>query len=165
MNIIQTKRLSLCEFKPEDAEKMYLLNSDPEVIKYTGDVSFNNIEEAADLIKKYDHYRKYGFGRWSVFLKDSNEYIGWCGLKYSEERNEYDIGFRFLREYWNKGFATEAAKSCIELGFTKFKINKIVGRAMLANIGSIKVLENIGLTYDDKFDFDGEEGVKYSIEK
>ena len=67
MLLLTTTRLHLKEFEIEDAENMYLLNSDPEVIKYTGDVAFNTIEEAKSLIQNYDHYQKYGFGRWSVF--------------------------------------------------------------------------------------------------
>ena len=165
MKIVETNRLYLKEFHVSDADKMFLLNADPEVIKFTGDRAFNNLEETIELIQNYDHYKIYGFGRWSVFLKDTNKYIGWCGLKYTKEKDEFDIGFRFFKEQWNKGYATESASACLELGFTKFKMNKIIGRAMSANIGSIKVLEKIGLKFEKKFDFDGAEGVIYSIEK
>lgn len=165
MRILETNRLYLKEFHISDADKMFLLNSDPKVIQFTGDRAFNNLEETIELIQNYDHYKIYGFGRWSVFLKDTNEYIGWCGLKYTKEKDEYDIGFRFFKEHWNKGYATESALACIDLGFTKFKMNKIIGRAMSANIGSVKVLEKMGLKFEKNFDFDGVEGVIYSIEK
>ena len=165
LKIIETSRLYLKEFTIKDAESMYLLNYDPEVIKYTGDVSFNTIAEAKSLIENYNHYQMYGFGRWSVFLKQTNEYIGWCGLKYSVDKDEHDIGFRFFKEQWNKGYATEAALSCLDLGFEKFGMKKIVGRAMIDNIGSIKVLQKIGLKYEKTFDFNGEQGAVYSIEK
>ncbi len=165
MRILETNRLYLKEFHISDADKMFLLNSDPKVIQFTGDRAFNNLEETIELIQNYDHYKIYGFGRWSVFLKETHEYIGWCGLKYTKEKDEYDIGFRFFKEHWNKGYATESALACIDLGFTKFKMNKIIGRAMSANIGSVKVLEKMGLKFEKNFDFDGVEGVIYSIEK
>jgi RimJ/RimL family protein N-acetyltransferase len=77
--------------------------------------------------------------------------------------DEVDIGFRFFKAVWNQGFATEAAQKCIELGFDSFGIKRIVGRAMVDNIASVKVLEKLGLTFLKEFDFDGKEGVIYEI--
>ncbi|MCC6412920.1 MAG: GNAT family N-acetyltransferase [Saprospiraceae bacterium] len=162
--ILETPRLYLREMTPADAENAYLLNLDPEVVQYTGDEPFESVEEARKFLEKYDHYRKYGFGRWAVILKETGEYLGWCGLKYIAEDDEFDIGFRFFKKHWNKGYATEAAKPCLELGFKKFNMPFIVGRAMKANVGSIRVLEKCGLTYWKAFDFDGEEGVVYRID-
>ena len=164
MKILETERLYLREITIEDAENAYLLNLDPEVVKYTSDEPFENVECARTFLKNYDHYKKYGFGRWAVINKTDNEFLGWCGLKYTEELDEFDIGFRFFKKHWNKGYATESAKACLELGFKKFEMPKIVGRAMKENFGSIKVLEKIGLKYYKPFDFDGEAGVIYLIE-
>lgn len=151
--------------KAEDAENAYFLNLDPEVIQYTGDPPFKSVEEAGIFLTKYDHYRKYGFGRWAVIRKTDDAFLGWCGLKYSPDVDEYDVGFRFFKKYWNKGYATEAAKACLELGFEKYALPIIVGRAMTANKGSIRVLEKIGLTFFKNFDFEGHEGVIYKLEK
>ena len=165
MIVIETERLYLKEFSLSDAESMYALNLDPEVLKYTGDEPFNSIEEARDFIENYKQYQLYGFGRWSVFIKERNEYIGWCGLKYTEDKNEYDIGFRFLKEHWNKGFATETAAACLNFGFENLQIDRIVGRAMSVNFASIKVLEKIGMQFNREIDFDGEPGVIYEIDR
>lgn len=165
IKILETNRLYLREMTPDDAEQAYLLNLDPEVVKYTGDVAFISIEEAKTFLENYSHFKKYGFGRWAVIYKINDEYLGWCGLKYTEDLDEFDIGFRFFKKHWNKGFATEAAKACLEIGFDKFGMKTIVGRAMKANIGSVKVLEKIGLQFDKTFDFDGQEGLVYKIEK
>lgn len=164
MKILETERLYLRRMTIEDAENTYLLNLDREVVKYTGDNPFETIERAKKFLANYDHYRKYDFGRWAVINKTNNKFLGWCGLKYTQELNEYDIGFRFLKKEWNKGYATESAKACVELGFEKYKMNEIIGRAMKENISSIKVLEKIGLTYFKTFDFDGQEGLIYKIE-
>jgi ribosomal-protein-alanine N-acetyltransferase len=164
MKILETERLYLREFRVDDAEDMFNLNSDFEVIQYTGDVAFKTIQDAKILIENYDHYQKYGFGRWAVIEKETEEFLGWCGLKYSEEKDEYDIGYRFFKKHWNKGFASESSLACLEFGFSKFKMKKIVGRVMLENIASIKVLEKIGLSFDKYFDFDGQKGGIYKIE-
>lgn len=148
----------------QDADSIYLLNLDADVLKYTGDKPFESIENARKFLKNYDHYNNYGFGRWAVIHKTSNKYLGWCGIKYTPDLDEYDIGFRFFKNYWNNGYATESAKACLNLGFGKYQITEIVGRAMKENIGSIKVLEKIGLTYFKTFNFDGEKGLIYKIE-
>ena len=146
---LQTTRFILREFQPEDAEYLFQMNEDWNCIKYTGDVAFKNLEAAENFIKNYDHYQKYGFGRWTVLDKDSEEFLGWCGLKYDEELHEYDLGFRFLKKYWGKGYATEASELCLKLGFEEFKIHEIVGRVMRENVASIKVLEKLGMIYKE----------------
>lgn len=164
MKIAETERLVLRELSVGDAEFVYRLNLDPEVIKYTGDLPFENVEAARSFLKNYDHYKKYGFGRWGVVLKENQELIGWCGLKYSIDKDEFDIGFRFFKEKWGFGYATESAKASLELGFRDFQMNTIVGRAMNENHASIHVLIKVGLKYW-KDDLCGEEkGVIYRID-
>lgn len=142
---------------------MLELNSDPEVLKFTGDKAFSSLDEARLFLENYNQYSLYGFGRWAVIQKSTGNFIGWCGLKYSATTDEVDIGFRFLKTVWNQGYATEAAQKCIELGFDIVGIKRIVGRAMVDNLASISVLEKLGLTYLKEFDFDGEKGVIYEI--
>ena len=159
--ILETHRLYLREMTPDDAENAYILNSDPEVLRYTGDDPFENVEEARDFLSKYESYKKYGFGRWAVILKETGEYVGWCGLKYTPELDECDIGYRLMKKFWGFGYATEAAKACLELGFGKFGMKTIVGRAMPENGASVRVLEKIGLTYLENRMTEGTEEVIY----
>ena len=156
---IETERTTMRKLTKEDAIDFYTLNLDEEVLKFTGDKPFENIQTAVDFLTNYDQYEKYGVGRLAVIDKATLKFIGWCGLKYSQDKDQYDIGFRFYRNYWNKGYATETAKKCLDFGFSKLKIEKIVGRAMKENIGSIKVLEKIGMTIKENFDFEGQQGV------
>lgn len=160
---IETERTIMRKLTKEDAIDFYTLNLDEEVLKFTGDKPFENLQIAVDFLANYDQYEKYGVGRLAVIDKATLKFIGWCGLKYSQDKNEYDIGFRFYRNYWNKGFATETAKKCLEFGFEKLNIEKIVGRAMKENIASIRVLEKIGMTFIENFDFDGQDGVIYEL--
>lgn len=159
--ILETPRLYLREMTPDDAESAYLLNLDPEVIQYTGDDPFESIEEAREFLEKYESYQKYGFGRWAVILKETDEYLGWCGLKYTPESDEFDIGYRLMKKFWGKGYATEAAEACLKLGFEQFNMKTIVGRVMPANSVSIRVLEKIGLTYLENRVSEGTEEVIY----
>lgn len=159
--IIITERLYLRELNVADYKYFYNLNLDTDVLKYTGDEPFINLEDAKKFLKNYKSYKKYGFGRWAVITTKDDRFLGWCGIKFTENLNEYDIGFRFFKKYWGNGFATESAKSCIEYGINNLKINEIVGRAMKENKASIRVLEKIGLEYNKDIDFDGNKGVLY----
>ena len=163
--IIETERLIHREFLVEDAYDFYNLNKDEEVLKFTGDVPFSSINEAEKFINNYDNYKKFGFGRWAVLLKEINEWIGFSGLKYSPSLDEYDIGFRFSRKHWGKGYATESAISVLEYGFNKLNIQTIVGRAMDNNIASHKVLSKLKMEYQKKFKEDGTDWVQYYITK
>lgn len=163
--IIETDRLLLREFILDDAEKFYQLNLNPNVIKYTGNTAFKNIEEAKSFLENYKDYKANGYGRWAVIDKENNTFIGWCGLKYGELENETDIGFRFFEEQWNKGYATESAIACLKYGFEVLNLNRIIGRAMKENKASIKVLEKIGLAYEKDCLFENKEAVIFKIEK
>ena len=162
--ILETNRLILRELNPDDAKNFYDLNSNPNIIKYTGNSAFKNVEEASGFLENYQDYKLNGYGRWAVIEKATDKFIGWCGLKFGEMKNETDIGFRFFEEEWNKGYATESGVACMQYGFENLKLKRIVGRAMKENIGSIKVLEKIGLKYEKDIEFDGNAAVIYKIE-
>ncbi len=144
--IIETPRLRLREFHISDAPALYELNSDPEVMRYTGDKPFSSISEAKTFVQNYDAYEKYGFGRWAVISKASGRLVGWCGLK-RNEKDLIDIGFRFFREEWNKGYATESATATLRYGFEKLGLQRIIGRAARENTASLRVLEKLGMEF------------------
>lgn len=160
---LETERTIMRRLSTDDAECFYNLNMDSEVLRYTGDKPFESIEAAFKFLSEYDQYEKYGVGRMAIINKSSSKFIGWCGLKYSPECDEYDIGFRFYRKYWNKGYATETAGKCIDYGFKEQKIERIIGRAVEENIASVNVLKKIGMKFKMRFDFEGRAGVIYEL--
>ena len=155
----------LRELDVNDSESFCHLNSDPEVLKYTGDLPFTSITTAENFLINYSDYQKNGFGRWAVVLKENESFIGWCGLKLNEE-NLIDIGFRFFKNEWGKGYATESAKAVLDFGFNTLKLKEIIGRSSKDNISSIKVLEKLNMTFWKQDSFEGvEESVYYRIKK
>ena len=146
--IIETDRLLLREFTLDDAKLVFELNNDPEVIKFTGD-PVRNETHAREILEKtiIPQYALYNHGRWAVHTKPALEFIGWCGLKFRAERNEIDLGYRFQKKAWGRGYATEAAHACLRYGFDKLLVRRIVGRAMPLNFASIKVLEKLGMRF------------------
>jgi len=140
----KSERLILRQFEEMDAHTLYKLNGDPLVLKYTGDVPFQNMLEAKTFIQNYKEYNNNGFGRWMVIDRVSKENIGWCGLR-KNENGITDVGFRFFQEYWGKGYATRSALFCLKIGFENFNLDEIIGRCQPENKGSIRVLEKIGM--------------------
>jgi ribosomal-protein-alanine N-acetyltransferase len=161
--VIRTPRLTLRNFDVMDAGDMFEMNHDPDVIRYTGDDPFESVEAAKKFIVGYDAYKRTGCGRWTVLLE--GKYAGWCGLNFNHDIKETDLGFRFLKKYWNKGIATEAARACVEYGFSELGLNKIIGRAMEENVGSIHVLQKVGMKFEKEFEAHGGTCVQYAIQK
>lgn len=146
--IFQTPRLTLRRFTEADAPLILSLNSDPEIVKYVHEPTLKTVEQAGKILHDIilPQYKN-NLGRWAIHVKDSNEFIGWCGLKYRPEIDEIDLGYRLVQKAWGKGFATEAAQHTLYYGLNDLEVKLITGRAHIENIASIKVLEKIGMDY------------------
>lgn len=162
--IIETDRLFLREFKKGDGIHFFQMNADPEVIKYTGDTPFKDIDEAHTFIETYDAYKKIGIGRWVVLRKSDQEFLGWCGLKYHPKERVVDIGFRLYRCYWNQGYATESAKAVIEYAFNTLKYPFLVAHAHQENMASHTVIQKCGMHFLKDVDYDGIPAKGYRID-
>lgn len=103
-----------------------------------------------------------------LILKETNEFIGWSGLKLNKDlinnhQNFYEIGYRFIQKHWGKGFGTESSIVFMEYGFNEMKIDTIYAYADEGNISSRKILEKIGIEYVNSFEYDSEEEVWYKM--
>jgi [ribosomal protein S5]-alanine N-acetyltransferase len=153
--ILQTPRLYLRRFTLADVPLVYQLNSKPEVLQYLHEPLIKNEAHATEVLSNIilPQYEQ-NLGRWATHLKDSDEFIGWCGLKFRPERNEVDLGYRFLPAHWSKGYATEAAKYTLEYGLGTLQLKIISACAHIENTASLHVLQKIGMVYikDDVVD-------------
>ncbi len=164
--ILETERLIIREHVLSDAPFFFTLNSNYNVVKYTGDSSFKTIEEAEKIVQYVmNQYKENGYGRWLVTEKETGNPIGWCGLKFHTDTKETDIGYRLLESAWGKGYATESAKACIDYGFKHFNLNRIIGDAMKENKASINVFKKLGMTYLKDSLLDNIESVVYELKK
>jgi RimJ/RimL family protein N-acetyltransferase len=148
MKIVETDRLILRLQSYEDADNLVALNSDPEVVRFTGDVSLRNTADARALLEErvFPQWQKYKMGRFAVTLKD-HTFLGWCGLKYHPETDEVDLGYRFLKKFWGKGYATESSRASLDYGFKTLKLSRIIAKAMPDNKDSIKVMQKLGMNF------------------
>lgn len=159
--IIETSRLYLREFIPEDGYHFFHMNNDPEVVKYTGNEPFESMESAMGFIADYAEYKHHGFGRWAVCCRETDTFFGWCGLKYKSEYDAVDLGFRFYRKYWNRGYATESGRACLKYGFEVLGLKRIIGRAYTENHASIQVLQKCGMKFVKTYEYDNREAKLY----
>lgn len=148
MIITQTDRLILRLQTYEDAQSMVELNSDPEVVRYTGDGPLKNVAQARTLLEEriFPQWQKYKMGRFTVTLKDKT-YLGWCGLRFFPETNEVDLGYRFKKKFWGQGYATESSRAVLTYGFETLKLDRIIAKAMPDHKDSIKVMQKLGMTF------------------
>jgi len=153
-NIIETDRLLLRKFNNDDGIHFFQMNADPEVIKYTGDVPFKDINAAQIFIETYNTYSTTDVGHWAVIRKYDQEFLGWCGLKYHPKDRVVDIKFCFYRCYWNNGYATESTKAVIHYAFNILKYPFIIAYAHIDNIASHQVIKKCNMLFSNNLDYD-----------
>ncbi|TGE28955.1 GNAT family N-acetyltransferase [Hymenobacter metallicola] len=158
MDNLETPRLLLREMLPTDAPGILALDSDPEVLRYVPGQLLKTLEEAAGVIAYIrQQYAQNGIGRWAVVRRDTQEFIGWCGIKLVNDyhtngrTNYYDIGYRLLRQHWGQGFASEAARASLAYAFDTLKLPEIHATARRENLASCRILERLGLRKETEF--------------
>jgi RimJ/RimL family protein N-acetyltransferase len=166
MNIpeLETKNLILKEFKKEDLNRLAEITSDYEVVKYfPGKKPWPKERAMKELQGIIGHWKQIGYGRWALVFKEDNILIGWCGLEYLKELGETEIGFLLDKRYWNRGLATEAAKESVKYAFQEVKLEKLIALAFPENTASTRVMEKIGMIYDETIFLWNHNLVKYFI--
>jgi RimJ/RimL family protein N-acetyltransferase len=150
LNILETERLILREFTPDDAGFILELVNEPSFIQNIGDRGVRTLEAARSYIQNGPaaSYSKNGFGLYLVMLKETNEPIGMAGLVRRDGLEDVDIGYAFLPRFWSKGYAVESAQAVKDYAKNTIGLGRLVAITDPANEGSVRVLEKIGLRYE-----------------
>jgi len=151
MKKYETERLILRPWQESDIPAFAEMNSDPEVMKYfPKTLSF---EESLEMYNLFSN-TKNAFSFTSVEEKTSGKFIGFVGLNIPSYMPEcVEIGWRLKKEFWGKGYATEAAKKWLEIGFGEYDLREIISFTAKQNQKSQEVMKRIGLRRDEKRDF------------
>lgn len=169
--LIETERLILREVEYIDENDLFEMDADPAVHLYIENNPVKSIDEITKVIKQLkEQYIKNGIARWAVVDKTTNECVGWSGLKYSNQTinnhtNFYDLGYRFKRKHWGKGFATESSIAILNYGFEKLNTEKIFAITDPKNINSKKVLTKLGFEFMETFDYHGDPTDWFELKK
>lgn len=144
--MIETERLLLREYTLNDAPFIYKLMNSEGWLKNIGDRNIKRIEDAEDYMQKnyLASYEKYGFGPFLVLLKETGVPLGSSGLYKRDNLEHPDVGFAFLPEFANKGYAYESAQAVMDYASETLKLSTIVGITLPENLPSIKLLKKTG---------------------
>lgn len=158
MQVAETARLILREITPADAEDFYRIYTDAETMKFQGALPENySVEVERYYLGKHIemYYEARGFGLWAMVLKENNRLIGRCGLivQEIESGREIEVTYLIERQFWNQGYASEAALAALKLGFEKFNFQRIVAFIHPQNTASARVAEKIGMRFERKVEF------------
>lgn len=165
---IESKRLFIEVPSETHFEAFYGHQSDPHVMQYIGDGIRTREEVRTGLDYAIKHYEKHGFTFGAVIEKDSNQCVGQAGLIYlacDETQPDIEVGYRFAKDKWAKGYATEISKAIIKWGFSHLPVKKLVAVIRPENERSRHVLEKVGMHYVGRDNYQHHEVARYEIEK
>ena len=145
--ILETDRLILREMTENDFDSLCTILQDPEVM-YAYEHAFSDEEVHDWLERQINRYKQYGFGLWAVILKETDEFIGQCGItmQNTPEGELHEIGYLFAKRFWHNGYAIEAAKACKEYAFSVLNVPEICSIIRVTNSASRAVAERNGMT-------------------
>lgn len=164
--VIETERLLLRMFRAEDLDTVYHLFNDADVQKYLSVENKRTREQVkitlANLVKRWDER---GFGVWCVTEKKTDQVIGYCGFQMFDNMPEVEIMFAFLKDFWGRGFATEAANAGLRFWFEELTLKKMFAATSPGNTASRRVLDKIGMCFVEPSEHYKMNLVTYSVSR
>jgi len=161
---IETERLLLRLFRPDDLNNLAGLFSDPEVMRYVGQGDTVNREETGKALQSIiKHWETHGFGRWAAVDRVTHEFVGFGGLR--SLLGTPEVVYHFATAHWGKGLATELARASLRFGFEERSFDRVVAIAKPLNTASIHVMEKLGMHYQMHASYYGLEVIQYEIRR
>ena len=148
-NVIQTQRLVLRQLELNDADFILELLNEAAFLQFIGDKGVRTLDDARDYLRKgpMDSYQRHGFGLYAASLRDGTR-IGICGLVKRDGLDDVDVGFAFLSRHRSRGYAVESGAAILEHARRVLGLQRVVAITSPENVGSIAVLEKIGLKFE-----------------
>ncbi|GAA5213638.1 GNAT family N-acetyltransferase [Corallincola platygyrae] len=161
MKIENTERLALRMMDQNDGDYLFELDQDPEVMKYINGGKTTSREDVKNVflprLKAYTNTDK-GWGLWMVTVLETGQYIGWVLVRpmdfFDDEKptqwENLELGWRFKRDSWGKGYGTEAAKAVVDGLKKQGSATRFSALAEEENAGSINIMTKLGMTFDKR---------------
>jgi [ribosomal protein S5]-alanine N-acetyltransferase len=146
---IRTNRLLLRRPSPADLDDLLVMHQDPRVMATLGGV--RTPEQIKSFFTRWmDDWDRNGFSWWSIRMLDTGKFAGRGGLRRVpvEGRDEVEVGYGFLSEFWGRGLATELARESVRLGFEELRLPNLVSFTLPTNLASRRVMEKAGFRYE-----------------
>ena len=144
--VLETERLTLRHLTEDDVDAIYAVVGDPLAMKYYPR-TFTREDAAGWVARCQERYRKDGYGLFAVVTKADGAVIGDCGLMRQDVEGEslLEVGYHLRRDCWGHGYATEAARACMDYAFRKFAADQVVSLIVPENQPSRRVAERNGM--------------------
>jgi RimJ/RimL family protein N-acetyltransferase len=154
---IRTRRLTLRSWKENDLGPFAAMNADPVVMEHFPSILTRSESDA--LARRIDeHLTLHGFGLWAVELSSHPSFVGFVGLAHTRFTSHFtpciDLGWRLAREHWGNGYATEAARAAVRVGFERLRLDQIMAFTVPDNARSRRVMSALGMRHDASGDFE-----------
>jgi ribosomal-protein-alanine N-acetyltransferase len=154
---LATERLALRAWRPSDLDAFAALNADPEVMRYFPRPLARGESDALAARIRAD-WERHGFGLWALERRADGRFLGFAGLSVPGFDAHFtpcvEIGWRLERAAWGRGYATEAARAALAFGLAELGLGRIVSFTAVENRRSRRVMERLGMTHDERDDFD-----------
>jgi RimJ/RimL family protein N-acetyltransferase len=151
--ILTTERLLLREFREDDWPTILAYQNNPLYLRYY-EWTARTAEDVREFVQMFlaqqqeEPRLKFQF---AVVLGESGQLIGSCGLRLrAADAHEADIGYELAPQHWGQGYATEAARTIVQFGFTQFQLHRISSWCIADNAGSLRVLEKLGMKQEGR---------------
>ncbi len=166
---LETERLRLRPFTPDDVEHLLELDGDPEVMRYINGGRPTSREDVENVILPrilsfYDRFDSYGY--WAAEEKSTGEFVGWFALHPNDDgpTGELELGYRLRRAAWGKGYATEGSRALVDKAFRELGAERVRAETMTVNTASRRVMEKAGLRYARTFHLEWPEEIEGTAE-
>ncbi len=174
---LETDRMYFREFRDADAQLLFELDSDPEVMRFISKGEPTPLARIQNefIPKHLDAYRRQPpQGFWAAHVRESGSFIGWFHLRPDKiSATEMELGYRLQRAVWGRGLATEGSRALLDKTFNEWGYEKVCARTLAGNMASRRVMEKAGLRFECEFHYDAEmlrgwteqerSAVKYSV--
>jgi ribosomal-protein-alanine N-acetyltransferase len=148
---LKTSAFILKRAKANDLDVAFVLFNDGDVQKYLSPANRRTREQLKVTLENFTlRWKERGFGIWCVCEKGSKKMIGYSGFQYLDKTPQVEILFGFLKDYWGRGFATEAANACLRFGFEEVQFEKVCAATHREDPASRWVFEKLGMAFDKK---------------
>ena len=157
LDTFHTERLSAERLQSDHGKFIHQMHQNEQIMTYLGGIRSN--EQTADYMEQnLTHWQKYGYGIWILREKVSGDLIGRGGLRNAVlgGKEEVEVAFGLLPEFWDKGFATEFVKNVVRIGLSEIVLSRVVSVTHPDNMASQRVLEKVGFAFERDVIYKGE---------
>ncbi|WP_127591334.1 GNAT family N-acetyltransferase [Paenibacillus lautus] len=147
---LETERTILRKLRSEDEQDIFHYGSDDDVSRYTAWPTHRTMEDTRNYLNKVlQKYEQHAVAPWGIVDKETGKIIGTSGfMAWNVHHAKAELGYALSKDYWNLGYMTEVIRTIISFGFDRMKLVRIEASCLPLNIGSARVMEKVGMTYE-----------------